>query len=108
MATIGMGFSVAHDPDVQAYKELRTKYLAQKREQKSAMKVGAKAARSEALQGADERKRHDQGRSFADKIFRRRKAVSVRGDFVDAKKLEDDSYIEDEFEKIDMKVAQKH
>ncbi|KAK5941723.1 hypothetical protein PMZ80_005674 [Knufia obscura] len=93
MSTLGMGFSVEHDPDVRAYKALRSRLLAKEREGRDA----ARAARAEELKRTGAR---PEGRSLAEKIRvfasgRRRKAVSVGGVVVDAKKLEEDSDFED-------------
>lgn len=109
-----MGFSVEHDPEVQAYKQLRAQVLAQKREREAAVKANSKAARAKVLRELEARENRERERSLADRIFGRRKAVSVRGNVVDAKKMEEDSEFEvevedeDEFEEIDLKVMLKH
>lgn len=108
MATVGMGFSIEQDADVQAYKRLRAGILAQERLRRDA----AGDARGRELRRLRLSLREDgkQGGVWGG-VLRRlgflcgrglgRNAVSVGGIVVAAKKLEEDSDFEGEGEDED-------
>ncbi|KAK5086235.1 hypothetical protein LTR70_000021 [Exophiala xenobiotica] len=125
MATVGMGFSVEQDADVQAYEQLRATVLAQERLRRDA----ARGARGRELRRLKLSLKEDGKRGASGGVLRRlgslcgrglgwRNAVSVGGVIVAAKKLEEDSDFEGEgegeeeegllgFEEVDIKVALK-
>ena len=103
-----MGFSTSQDPDVLAYKQLRAKVLAQEHMRTDA----ARDARAREMERLRLKTGEKQGGIFKRLMCGKggRKAVSVGGAVVTAKKLEEDSDYEseDEFEKVDIKTVLKH
>jgi len=112
MATVGMGFSVEQDADVQAYKQLRAVILAREAQWRN---VARAARRDELLRLGFREGGGGIGilrglRVLCERGFRWRSAALLEGVVMVEKQLEeeDDSNSEGEAEEVEIKAALKH